>query len=127
MFKQVLGLEAVGDVTMETVMKTEEPIIFLRIAKNHMALVEITPNGAKLKKDLPKVSILYTGLCLPGVFLALLHHTISPHLNLAQNWLCFYSKTLKREIGPVLRNPPLKMQAKVVKINQGQLFPCIRN
>nr|XP_022343072.1 ER membrane protein complex subunit 1-like isoform X1 [Crassostrea virginica] len=52
---QVLGLEAAGDVSMETVTKTEEPIIFLRIAKNHMALVEITPNGAKLKKDLPKI------------------------------------------------------------------------
>lgn len=114
-------MEAAGDVTMETVTKTEEPIIFMRIAKNHMALVEITPNGAKLKKDLPKVSILYTGLCFPPFY------TISPHLDLAQNWLCFYSKTLKREIGPVLRNPPLKMQAKVVKINQGQLFPCIWN
>ncbi|XP_062611133.1 ER membrane protein complex subunit 1-like isoform X1 [Saccostrea cucullata] len=52
---QVLGLEASDGVTIETSKKTDDPYIFLRMSKDHLVLVEITAQGAKLKKDLPKI------------------------------------------------------------------------
>ncbi|XP_065936544.1 ER membrane protein complex subunit 1 isoform X2 [Magallana gigas] len=52
---QILGLEPSEEVSMETLRKMEEPLIFLRTAKNHMALLELTKDGVKLKKDLPSI------------------------------------------------------------------------
>ena len=56
---KVLGLEADNGVTIETQKKADAPYLFLRIRKDHIALIEITSNGVKLKKDLPHVSIIH--------------------------------------------------------------------
>ncbi|XP_056008838.1 ER membrane protein complex subunit 1-like isoform X2 [Ostrea edulis] len=52
---QILGLEADDGVTIETQKKADEPYIFLRMRKDHIALLEIASHGVKLKKDLPNI------------------------------------------------------------------------
>jgi hypothetical protein len=57
---KVLGLEADDGVTIEIQKKADAPYLFLRLRKDHIALIEITSSGVKLKKDLPNVSTIYS-------------------------------------------------------------------
>lgn len=98
---QILGLEPSEEVSMETLRKMEEPLIFLRTAKNHMALLELTKDGVKLKKDLPSVCEILNSICDSGQ-----PHIVVP-LSVGSTFpsLSLFDRSVQHKLCPLMTSP----------------------